>query len=283
MASLSIRRSSALLTSSLLRRSALLPRGRYYSHAKPSVALLDEATLLMSLQHAHVDGPWQSMDRAVQQHFEDHHSHGDSDSQSDSDSDSDNDHENDAPVPTFQVLDLACGLRGEPGTTIAHSLPVRTVLIRVWKAENYVQQYSSLFCQTVLLYYFYYCNHILLSDLTSSCHGSIDRSIDRSINQSINQLTLSIFLLLLLFMLYVCTVCTVLYVIESASPLYGFFGCRHCIRSNRRIIIIIILQPSWFSSSVEPCQIGGRLVRSIPICFQLDACHHLLLWIQSSG
>jgi hypothetical protein len=102
----------ALLTSSLLRRCSLVQKIRKYSHAAPSVALLDEAMFLMSMQHAHVDGPWQSMSRAVQQHFDDHHRGNSDDGQE--------------PVPTFQVLDLACGRRGEPGTTIAHSLPVRT-------------------------------------------------------------------------------------------------------------------------------------------------------------
>jgi hypothetical protein len=85
--------------------------------------MVDEAMLLMSLQHAHVDGPWQAMSGAIQQHFDNHHQHHTS-------SNSSLDHEHDVqqvlPVPTFQVLDLACGPRGEPGTTIAHLLPVRT-------------------------------------------------------------------------------------------------------------------------------------------------------------
>jgi hypothetical protein len=74
---------------------------------------------LMSLQHAHVDGPWQAMNWAVQQHFDDH-------KQSNTNINT-NTNDVQVPIPTFQVLDLACGPRGEPGTTIAQSLPVRII------------------------------------------------------------------------------------------------------------------------------------------------------------
>jgi len=61
---------------------------------------MDEARDIMALQHSHANGPWQAMSTAVQGHYRQQ-------------------------TRPFQVLDLACGVLGEPGSTIAHALPVR--------------------------------------------------------------------------------------------------------------------------------------------------------------
>ena len=89
-----------------------------YSHDAPSPAVVEEAKWLFSMQHAHQNGPWQAMTKAVQAHYN-----------------------NDAititrtststAVSEFRVLDLACGPRGEPATRIARALPVRTLLVPV--------------------------------------------------------------------------------------------------------------------------------------------------------
>ena len=54
--------------------------------------LTDETHYRMSLQHAHPLGPWQAILAAVKSHFQ--------------------------TQQPFRVLDLACGPRGQPGTTI---------------------------------------------------------------------------------------------------------------------------------------------------------------------
>jgi hypothetical protein len=78
-----------------------------YSHAEPSPDILAEAKHLMGTQHGHKNGPWSSMTAAVQAHYDDHCRKNSDGSQE------------------YKVLDLACGPRGEPATTIAHAIPVR--------------------------------------------------------------------------------------------------------------------------------------------------------------
>jgi SAM-dependent methyltransferase len=67
--------------------------------------LLDRTFYRMSLQHAHPRGPWPAMVAAVVAHA----AAGPADA-------------------SLHVLDLACGPRGEPGTTIARALPSAAVV-----------------------------------------------------------------------------------------------------------------------------------------------------------
>ena len=66
--------------------------------------MIDRTNFLMSMQHAHPLGPWKAMLDAVIRLYSTLKQ----------------------PKP-FRILDLACGPRGEPGTTIAHALPLASV------------------------------------------------------------------------------------------------------------------------------------------------------------
>ncbi|CAB9516217.1 expressed unknown protein [Seminavis robusta] len=71
----------------------------------------------LSVQHAHPLGPWQAILGAVTRH----HTKWELSSVT-------NNNNNEAKVgAVFRVLDLASGPRGEPGTTIAHALPLALV------------------------------------------------------------------------------------------------------------------------------------------------------------
>jgi SAM-dependent methyltransferase len=89
--------------------------------------LLDGVFYRMSIQHAHPLGPWQAIRGAV----EDHYDHWLVDRTQEQEATQKKD--NNTPVldakaiVPFRVLDLACGSRGEPGTTIAHALPLAAV------------------------------------------------------------------------------------------------------------------------------------------------------------
>lgn len=67
--------------------------------------LYREAATRLSLQHSHPSGPWNAISIAVQQHQVR----------------SKKDHDDDSVL--FQILDLACGPYGEPGSTLAHAMP----------------------------------------------------------------------------------------------------------------------------------------------------------------
>jgi SAM-dependent methyltransferase len=68
----------------------------------------------MSLQHAHALGPWRAMTVAVQGHYDAFCATKEGSSSSNSST-------------SFRVLELACGPRGEPSTTIARMLPLAQV------------------------------------------------------------------------------------------------------------------------------------------------------------
>jgi SAM-dependent methyltransferase len=78
--------------------------------------LIDRTNYRMSIQHAHPLGPWQAILAAAKNHHATWENA---------------EKKKMATVATtspFQVLDLACGPRGEPGTTIAHALPLAAVI-----------------------------------------------------------------------------------------------------------------------------------------------------------
>ena len=81
--------------------------------------LHDDALYRMSVQHAHPLGPWRAMSVAVQGH---HDAWVKNETQESTTTTT-------PPVasPLYRVLDLACGPRGEPGTTIAHLLPLAAI------------------------------------------------------------------------------------------------------------------------------------------------------------
>lgn len=102
-------------------------RAPFSSKIEKERILVDGVLHRLSVQHAHPLGPWQAMLGAVKTHYnqweeakakkllpfiKD-----------------DNDYETAALVAAipFRVLDLACGPRGEPGTTIAHALPLAAI------------------------------------------------------------------------------------------------------------------------------------------------------------
>ena len=74
----------------------------------------------MSLQHAHPLGPWQAILKVVQKHHANWLLQQNNNS---NDNDDGNNIDHDVNNNPFRVLDLACGPRGQPGTTIAHALP----------------------------------------------------------------------------------------------------------------------------------------------------------------
>jgi SAM-dependent methyltransferase len=78
--------------------------------------LIDRTNYRMSIQHAHPLGPWQAMLAAAKSHHATWEKV---------------EKKKMATATTtspFRVLDLACGPRGEPGTTIAHALPLAAVI-----------------------------------------------------------------------------------------------------------------------------------------------------------
>lgn len=78
--------------------------------------LLDKAMHRMSVQHAHPLGPWKAMVESVRAHHANWKEAALARSL-----------ENAAPKSIYRVLDLACGPRGEPGTTLARALPLANV------------------------------------------------------------------------------------------------------------------------------------------------------------
>jgi len=94
--------------------------------------LLDGVYHRISIQHAHPLGPWQAMLTVVQDHYNTW-----VEVQTAKMKEEDNTAKitiastvlptTTASVVPFRVLDLACGPRGEPGTTIAHALPLAAV------------------------------------------------------------------------------------------------------------------------------------------------------------
>ena len=79
--------------------------------------LLDGVRHRISIQNAHPLGPWQAILTVVQNHY-----NGWLKVQEEAEA-----MLTTADVIQFRVLDLACGPRGEPGTTIAHALPLAAV------------------------------------------------------------------------------------------------------------------------------------------------------------
>jgi SAM-dependent methyltransferase len=77
--------------------------------------LIDRTNYRMSIQHAHPLGPWQAMLAVAKSH---HATWEIAERKKNLTA---------ATISRFQVLDLACGPRGEPGTTIAHALPLAAV------------------------------------------------------------------------------------------------------------------------------------------------------------
>mmetsp|Transcript_20338 Transcript_20338/g.34692 ORF Transcript_20338/g.34692 Transcript_20338/m.34692 type:complete len:437 (+) Transcript_20338:80-1390(+) len=100
--------------------------------------LLDGVYHRISIQHAHPLGPWQAILAAVQDHYDSWVDVQDAIKLKKEDNAAEEiarTHEEfgiastilPAAPPPFRVLDLASGPRGEPGTTIAHALPLAAV------------------------------------------------------------------------------------------------------------------------------------------------------------
>ena len=90
---------------------------------------VEDAQYRMSMQHSHPRGPWRAMSIAVQLHNDAWVLSNNQKKKKDAargggDGNGDKLAADDA---IYRVLDLACGPRGEPGTTIAHLLPLVTV------------------------------------------------------------------------------------------------------------------------------------------------------------
>ena len=91
--------------------------------------LLDGVRHRISIQNAHPLGPWQAILTVVQDHYNGWvkvQEEADAAMLTTTTKRKDN-HVATAEVVQFRVLDLACGPRGEPGTTIAHALPLAAV------------------------------------------------------------------------------------------------------------------------------------------------------------
>lgn len=80
--------------------------------------LLDGVRHRISIQNAHPLGPWQAILTVVQDHYNGWVKVQEEDAEAILTA---------TDVTQFRVLDLACGPRGEPGTTIAHALPLAAV------------------------------------------------------------------------------------------------------------------------------------------------------------
>ena len=90
---------------------------------------VEDAQYRMSMQHSHPRGPWRAMSIAVQRHndawvLSNNQTKKDAAASRGGGGNVDKLAADDA---IYRVLDLACGPRGEPGTTIAHLLPLVTV------------------------------------------------------------------------------------------------------------------------------------------------------------
>jgi hypothetical protein len=94
---------------------------RQQTRRTSTLPLMDEAMMLMSMQHGHDDGPWQLMSRTAEQHY---YSNGFDDYNDEDEDDKEKRRSRNRKDRPFQVLDLACGPRGQPGSTIATLLPV---------------------------------------------------------------------------------------------------------------------------------------------------------------
>ena len=91
--------------------------------------LLDGVRHRISIQNAHPLGPWQAILTVVQDHYNGWvkvQEEADAAMLTTTTKRKDN-HTATTDVIQFRVLDLACGPRGEPGTTIAHALPLAAV------------------------------------------------------------------------------------------------------------------------------------------------------------
>ena len=113
--------------------SAKLKREEEEERQQTERLMLEERTnYRMSMQHGHPLGPWRAMLAAVQSHHdnwvlalaaaEETLRRGGSSSSGAATINPEVE-----PPPVFRVLDLACGPRGEPGTTIARALPYASV------------------------------------------------------------------------------------------------------------------------------------------------------------
>jgi SAM-dependent methyltransferase len=91
--------------------------GKAAQRRKEQALQLESARYRMSLQHAHALGPWRAISVAVQGHYDAFCATKKGSSASSTT----------LPVPLFRVLELACGPRGEPATTIARMLPLAAV------------------------------------------------------------------------------------------------------------------------------------------------------------
>ena len=108
---------------------------------RKQVRLVDDAQYRMSTQHAHPLGPWRAMSVAVRSHNDAWSKSRDSAAAAAAAAAAAGGGGSAAtaaggcPPPPYRVLDLACGPRGEPGTTIARLLPLAAVLCTDSSAE----------------------------------------------------------------------------------------------------------------------------------------------------
>ena len=93
---------------------------RRHEHNTQTLLLLENALYRMSVQHAHPLGPWRAMSVAVQSHYDVWVTNMEAASTNTTITTTGIP----PPSPLFRVLDLACGPRGQPGTTIARLLPL---------------------------------------------------------------------------------------------------------------------------------------------------------------
>ena len=88
---------------------------------------VEDAEYRMSMQHSHPRGPWRAMSIAVQRHNDAWVLSNNQKMKEVAGGGGGNGGKLAADDAIYRVLDLACGPRGEPGTTIAHLLPLVTV------------------------------------------------------------------------------------------------------------------------------------------------------------
>jgi hypothetical protein len=88
---------------------------------------VEEAQYRMSMQHSHPRGPWRAMSIAVQRHNDAWVLSNNQKKKEVAGGGGGNCGKLAADDAIYRVLDLACGPRGEPGTIIAHLLPLVTV------------------------------------------------------------------------------------------------------------------------------------------------------------
>jgi SAM-dependent methyltransferase len=116
-------------------------RRMLHEENRKQVRLVDDAQYRMSTQHAHPLGPWRAMSVAVRSHNDAWSKSRDSAAAAAAAAAAAGGGGSAAtaaggcPPPPYRVLDLACGPRGEPGTTIARLLPLAAVLCTDSSAE----------------------------------------------------------------------------------------------------------------------------------------------------